>query len=105
MTEPQRVSLDDDKQTLIEQIAERRTTFTPEIHGVPTGTDARLEPRVYWRDGRPRWFHTCLLGGLDAGLDNVRWSWNQETDSVSPSLSCSACGTHGFWTNGAWRDV
>lgn len=97
--------MNEDKTALLEEIAEKRKTFTPTLHGVPTGTDASFEPRVYWLDGRPRWFHMCDGIGCDSGLPNTRWKLDEATDTISPSLHCTACGTHGFWTNGAWRNA
>lgn len=61
---------------------------------------------VYWFEGRPSWEHTCRGRRIVyAGLDNVRWSWDEAANSVTPSLHCIGCGTHGLWTNGVWRGV
>jgi Family of unknown function (DUF6527) len=40
---------------------------------------------------------------LPLGADG--WSWDPETQTVSPSIHCLTCDTHGFWENGKWRSV
>ncbi len=34
------------------------------------------------------------------------WVWIGEPGAtIHPSIDCSRCGTHGFWTDGEWRPV
>jgi len=58
-------------------------------------------------DERPGYFrviHDC--GGalrtsvLPVGEEG--WQWDAEVGTVSPSIHCLGCGTHGFWREGAW---
>lgn len=63
------------------------------------------------------WFHWCwdYLGERGARRDRVTetmlavggegWAYDPVTDTVSPSILCGRCGTHGFWENGSWRSV
>jgi len=36
-------------------------------------------------------------------VGNEGWSYDPLTNTVSPSIHCMGCGTHGHWTNGEWR--
>ena len=61
------------------------------------------------------WIHDCwdYLGERGARREGEQqvllpvgpngWSYDTATDTVSPSLLCGRCGTHGFWENGQWR--
>ena len=85
----------------------------------PTGTDPtfRLD-----EDGcRCDWFHDCMsyLGEGGAPIpvraetwlpisDNRHTGWQVqrvEPLTVTPSILCGRCKTHGFITNGAWVSV
>ena len=67
-----------------------------------------------------RWSHDCLVTWTTEPLwqevirdeivlpVNAEHGWQvQATDplTVTPSILCSGCGTHGFITNGAWVGV
>jgi hypothetical protein len=62
---------------------------------------------VEWEDGRPVWVHPCSDGTerITLPLGANLWQADQPTDTVSPSLSCDRCGTHGWWTSGQWFGV
>jgi hypothetical protein len=62
------------------------------------------------------WTHRCRI--VSAGkyhgheytsvsmMPDTTWQVTQvEPLTVSPSIDCRACGTHGFITNGAWVGV
>lgn len=63
-------------------------------------------------DGRPVFFHHCMderdpefdrIGGkLPLGPDG--WQW-QADGSLSPSIECQRCGTHGWHTAAGWRSA
>lgn len=62
------------------------------------------------------WSHECNYEDLDGSLWHAdtmlpvgdpthRWAWNVdqvEPLTVSPSILCRSCNTHGFWRNGGW---
>lgn len=31
------------------------------------------------------------------------WLWNTDHTSITPSIHCERCGTHGWWRDGAWQ--
>ena len=61
------------------------------------------------------WFHTCWQYVSAEGsrepadretvlpLGPDGWAYDAAADTVSPSILCRRCGTHGFWENGNWR--
>ena len=64
------------------------------------------------------WSHECNFEDLvaETGLwhgdvmlpihDTRGWRVEQvEPLTVSPSILCGSCGTHGFWRDGAWAGV
>ena len=59
---------------------------------------------VEWDDNRPVWVHPCTTGTerITLPLGANRWQAERVADTVTPSLSCSTCGTHGWWTGGMW---
>lgn len=63
------------------------------------------DPRVEWDGDRPEFVHVC--NGVPTRepipLRSGGWTADRADDSVSPSIDCRACGTHGFWTAGEWR--
>jgi hypothetical protein len=59
-------------------------------------------PCVKWTDDRPEFVHQCVDGVGGTLLPSSGWWWDQGTDTVTPSVHCAMCGTHGFWTNGQW---
>ena len=60
------------------------------------------------------WSHECNFEYLDSGSNwhpevmlplHDQRGWRVESAdplTVSPSILCGSCGTHGFWRNGAW---
>lgn len=65
----------------------------------------RQQPQtVEWEDDRPIWVHPCTDGTerVTLPLGPQRWQGDRVNDTVTPSLSCSRCDTHGWWTNGMW---
>ena len=60
-------------------------------------------------DDHPVFFHPCT--GIHAGWEDIGgklplgpagWEW-QADGSLSPSIECLECGTHGFWrAPGIW---
>jgi hypothetical protein len=69
-------------------------------------------------DGRHfLWSHECNFEFLDTGsnwhpdetlpLDDQRGWRVEQVDplTVSPSILCVSCQTHGFWRDGAWVGV
>jgi hypothetical protein len=64
-----------------------------------------MTPYVKWdEDGHAHWFHMCN-GELNDYRLNTRWVDSKENNSVAPSLACTECGTHGFWTDGHWNSL
>lgn len=62
-------------------------------------------PRIDWDDmGRPRWVHRCGNSTSDSllPLGPDRWEASIVMNTITPSLYCPLCRTHGFWVNGAW---
>jgi hypothetical protein len=64
-------------------------------------------------DNHPVFFHACT--GLHAGWEDIGgklplgadgWQWRPD-GSLTPSIRCLECGTHGFWDGPAkgWREV
>jgi hypothetical protein len=61
------------------------------------------------------WFHDCwdYLGENGARRDRETetllplgpngWQYCPASNSVTPSILCYRCGTHGFWTVGRWH--
>ncbi len=58
-------------------------------------------------DGHPVFFHRCTAPWLDDSSEFSRiggklplgpdgWQW-QPDGSLTPSIECLECGTHGFW--------
>jgi hypothetical protein len=63
------------------------------------------------------WFHDCKTSMPDGQwhapcrretmlpLGPDHWSYDPAADTVSPSILCHLCKTHGFWQNGQWRQA
>lgn len=50
------------------------------------------------------WFQCPSPCANDGFLDNLRWTIvTTEPLTVTPSVHCLDCGTHGFITDGIWR--
>lgn len=65
---------------------------------------AELKPRVERDDdGHPVFVHDC--NGAESreilALGDGRWAW-ENLNTVAPLINCSACNTHGWWSDGAW---
>ena len=47
-----------------------------------------------------------LIRGMGNDIPNKTWTWNGDRDkpTFTPSINCLGC-SHGFITNGEWRDV
>lgn len=66
---------------------------------------AQSQPQtVEWEDGRPVWLHPCTTSTerVTLPLGAHLWQGDQANDTVTPSLLCDRCGTHGWWTGGQW---
>ena len=51
--------------------------------------------------GHVVWTHECVNGRVEATLPNTSWTVVQEEPlTVRPSVSCEACGWHGWITGG-----
>lgn len=60
------------------------------------------------------WFHLCwdYLGEQGARRDRVTetmlplggdgWKYDKTTDTITPSILCHRCETHGWWSYGKW---
>jgi hypothetical protein len=33
------------------------------------------------------------------------WLWSEDKTTITPSIECGRCGTHGFWRDGRWIAV
>ena len=57
------------------------------------------------RTGHFRFIHACT-GGMKRisvlPIGEEGWQWDQEADTVTPSIHCLGCETHGFWREGKW---
>lgn len=65
----------------------------------------RVEPSADW-PGRFVFIHECVnrmkrTSVLPVGPSS--WTWDPDTSTVTPSIRCESCGTHGFWQCGEWR--
>lgn len=65
-------------------------------------------PRVEAHERRDRFVfihecvnHTKRTTVLPVGRSS--WTWDPEAGTVSPSIHCESCGTHGYWESGEWR--
>lgn len=62
------------------------------------------------KDGMWRFQHHCHVPGSEADFDILCAPTLEKHDvsadgrTVSPSILCSRCQTHGFFTDGQWRD-
>jgi hypothetical protein len=85
-------------------LADLGALFDHHVFELDKSHDVRTPcPMVVWgEDGDPVWIHQCKRH-LDEYRLNRRWSWDREANTVTPSLACSYCGTHGFWKNGKWK--
>ena len=57
-----------------------------------------------------RFYHRCTdwsfenFGESEACLPLGDGAWQLvDEDTISPSILCHNCGTHGYWTNGEWK--
>ncbi|MBX4168022.1 hypothetical protein K3M35_04990 [Rhodococcus sp. DMU2021] len=68
-------------------------------------TEPRIEPDPE-REGRAvLWRHECNGAVVDGALPVGPGGWNYDpaADTLSPSIWCHTCDTHGFWVSGRWR--
>lgn len=83
-------------------------------HQPVEGTLPLVRP-AYDLEGHAEFIHNCN-GVLDKTVLRNRyewpltgpescdgWSYDGYTDTVSPSINCLVCGTHGYWVNGEWQ--
>jgi hypothetical protein len=63
-------------------------------------------PRVErHEDGEhPVFFHDCAgtVRHTILPIGQQGWTW-QDDDTLTPSVHCHTCGTHGWWRNGEWE--
>ncbi len=59
--------------------------------------------QIEWdEDDRPIWVHECTgrTERVQLPLGAQLWQADRATDTVTPSLSCSECNMHGWWSQG-----
>jgi hypothetical protein len=72
-----------------------------------------MEPRILPdvdHEGYVLWVHECtegnrpVYGSLPINVPHG-WQYDADADTLTSSVLCKSCGTHGFWTNGRWKPV